>query len=84
MKHTIFILALIGAVTARPTTMSKKREVPQEHAHENIVAAVNTLLQENNPDNISDAVFGLLGAKAAAEGAGKITDPGEFVVTRNI
>jgi hypothetical protein len=78
MKHSILALAFIGAVAARPATLMKKREVPQEHSHENIVAAVNDLLQQNNPDNIQDAVFGLLGAKAAAEGAGNIADPGEL------
>ncbi|KAL6707635.1 hypothetical protein ACN47E_003985 [Coniothyrium glycines] len=74
MKHSVLALALIGAVAARPASFMKKREVPQEHAHENIVSAVNDLLFQNNPDDIQDAVFGLLGAKAAAEGAGQITD----------
>ncbi|KAJ1309976.1 hypothetical protein OPQ81_006734 [Rhizoctonia solani] len=50
------------------------REVPQEHSHERILRAANTALKLNNPDNIQDAVFGLLGNAAAAAGAGKITD----------
>ncbi|KAJ4375018.1 hypothetical protein N0V83_002097 [Neocucurbitaria cava] len=74
MKHSIIALAFIGAVAARPTALLTKREVPQEHSHENIVAAVNTALQLNNPDNIQDAVFGLLGAAAAIKGAGNIAD----------
>ena len=48
--------------------------MPQEHSHRNIILAVNTLLQQNNPDNIQDAVFGLLGAAAAKNGAGSIAD----------
>ncbi|CAO2654146.1 Nn.00g108790.m01.CDS01 [Neocucurbitaria sp. VM-36] len=75
MKHSILALALIGAVAARPAAIFKKREVPQEHSHENIVVAVNDLLFKNNPDDIQDAVFGLLGAAAAANGAGDIADP---------
>ncbi|EMD66560.1 hypothetical protein COCSADRAFT_83905 [Bipolaris sorokiniana ND90Pr] len=51
-----------------------KREVPQEHSHRNVNLAVNTLLQQNNPANIQDPVFALLGAAAAAEGAGDIAD----------
>ncbi|KAG8763526.1 hypothetical protein FRC11_002039 [Ceratobasidium sp. 423] len=51
------------------------REVPQEHSHESILRAANTALKLNNPDNIQDAVFGLLGNAAASAGAGKITDP---------
>jgi hypothetical protein len=47
-------------------------EVPQEHSHERFLQAVNVLLQLDNPDNIVDAVFGLLGNAAAAEGAGDI------------
>jgi hypothetical protein len=75
MKHSVIALALIGAVVARPASLSmEKREVPQEHSHENILTTVTTSLKLDNPDNIGDAVFGLLGAKAAAEGAGKIAD----------
>jgi hypothetical protein len=74
MKNSMIALMLIGAVAARPTTKAIKREVPQEHSHENILIQVNSQLTKDNPDNISDAVFGLLGAKAAAEGAGNIAD----------
>jgi hypothetical protein len=77
MKNSIIALTLIGAVVARPAGIMKKREVPQEHAHENIVSAVNTLLKLDNPDNISDAVFGLLGNAAGIKGAGNIADAGK-------
>lgn len=51
-----------------------KREVPQEHAHEDILRTVRPILNLNNPDRIQDVVFGLLGATAAATGAGNIRD----------
>ncbi|KAF2807732.1 uncharacterized protein BDZ99DRAFT_391293 [Mytilinidion resinicola] len=51
-----------------------KREVPQEHSHNAQVASVNTNLKLNNPDNIVDAIFGLLGNAAGAAGQGDITD----------
>ncbi|KAF2495537.1 hypothetical protein BU16DRAFT_461264 [Lophium mytilinum] len=51
-----------------------KREVPQEHSHNAQVASVNTNLKLNNPDNIQDAIFGLLGNAAGAAGQGDITD----------
>ncbi|EMD97142.1 hypothetical protein COCC4DRAFT_171075, partial [Bipolaris maydis ATCC 48331] len=51
-----------------------KREVPQEQAHRNVNLAVSTILQQNNPAKIQDPVFGLLGAAAAAKGAGDIAD----------
>jgi N-acetylglucosamine kinase-like BadF-type ATPase len=57
--------------------MSRKREVPQEHSHRNILNVVNTFLFQDNPDDIQDSVFGLLGAAAAAEGAGNIADAGK-------
>jgi hypothetical protein len=74
MKHQILAVMLAGAVAANPIAIMRKREVPQEHAHRNVVLAVNTLLAQNNPDNIQDAVFGLLGAAAAKNGAGNIAD----------
>lgn len=78
MKNSLIALALVGAAAAHPTAFMSKREVPQEHAHENILRAVDTLLQKNNPDNIKGSVFALLGAKAAAEGAGNIKDTGKL------
>ncbi|KAK1988794.1 hypothetical protein LZ30DRAFT_577279 [Colletotrichum cereale] len=47
-------------------------EVPQEHSHEKYLRAVNALLKQDNPLNIQDAVFGLLGNAAAAKGAGDV------------
>ncbi|KAK2041380.1 hypothetical protein LZ31DRAFT_472529 [Colletotrichum somersetense] len=47
-------------------------EVPQEHSHEKYLRAVNALLKQDNPLNIQDAVFGLLGNAAAADGAGDV------------
>lgn len=78
MKYEIFVIALIGAVAAHPAPRATRREVPQEHAHENILRAVNNILMQDNPDEIADAVFGLLGAEAAANGAGDIADAGKF------
>ncbi|KAK1447119.1 hypothetical protein CPAR01_04333 [Colletotrichum paranaense] len=49
-------------------------EVPQEHSHEKYLRAVNALLKQDNPNNIQDAVFGLLGNAAAAAGAGDVTN----------
>lgn len=74
MKHQILTVMLASAVAANPIAILRKREVPQEHSHRNVILAVNTLLQQNNPDNIQDAVFGLLGAAAAKNGAGSIAD----------
>lgn len=74
MKYHFLSVMLVGAVAANPIAILRKREVPQEHAHRNVILAVNTLLAQNNPDNIQDAVFGLLGAAAAKNGAGNIAD----------
>ncbi|KIJ53353.1 hypothetical protein M422DRAFT_242497 [Sphaerobolus stellatus SS14] len=54
---------------------SIRREVPQEHSHEQFLTTVRASLNLNNPDQIVDPVFGLLGDAAAAQGLGKITDP---------
>lgn len=78
MKHQILLaLPLISSVVARPTI--QRRSVPREHAHEDILRSVDALLKLDNPDNIQAAVFGLLGAAAAADGAGNIADPGEHL-----
>lgn len=76
------LMVLLGVASARPDASRRfaprsrvmRREVPQEHSHENVLTVVNEFLKKDNPDNISDAVFGLLGNKAAAEGAGDVTD----------
>lgn len=44
-----------------------------EHSHEKFLTSVRASLNLNNPDQIVDPVFGLLGNAAAAAGAGKIT-----------
>lgn len=73
MKQQILTIMLAGAVAANPIAILR-REVPQEHSHRNVILAVNTLVAQDNPDNIQDAVFGLLGAAAAQNGAGNIAD----------
>jgi hypothetical protein len=60
------LLALFGLVTAAPTLQA--REVPQEHSHEQFLTTVRASLSKNNPDGITDPVFGLLGNAAAAGG----------------
>lgn len=87
MKQNFLIaLPLLGAASARllhrgvpqegsHVVINAKREVPQEHSHRDINLAVTTVLNLNNPDEIQDPIFGLLGAAAAATGAGNIADP---------
>ncbi|KIH86595.1 hypothetical protein SPBR_08498 [Sporothrix brasiliensis 5110] len=77
MKTTGAVLAFAGAAAARDISLYKavlKREVPQEHSHQNILDVVNPILQQNNPLAIQDAVFGLLGNAAAAKGAPNVKD----------
>lgn len=50
------------------------REVPQEHSHNLFLDLVRTSLLLDNPLEIEDPVFGLLGNAAAAGGAGSVTD----------
>ncbi|KAG8797651.1 hypothetical protein FRC17_007684, partial [Serendipita sp. 399] len=45
------------------------------HSHDNILIPLRPVLALNNPDNILDVVFGLLGNAAASTGAGNIADP---------
>ncbi|MCJ1310139.1 hypothetical protein MMC25_003800 [Agyrium rufum] len=78
MKASFAISALFAfvAVDARPfpVTLIHRREVPQEHSHEQFITTVRTSLATNNPLNIKDPVFALLGNAAAAAGAGSVTD----------
>ncbi|OCL06606.1 hypothetical protein AOQ84DRAFT_390066, partial [Glonium stellatum] len=79
MKQQILISLplLLSAAYARPSAPREgliKREVPQEHSHNSFIATVNANLKTNNPANIQDAVFGLLGDAAASKGQGDITD----------
>lgn len=70
MKYFIVAASLFALAVSYPI----KREVPQEHSHNGIIATVRTSLALNNPDAISDPIFGLLGDAAAAAGLGKITN----------
>ncbi len=78
MKHEIAALLLVvGLSTASPYAHQShhlKREVPQEHSHNKFLDLVRTSLNVNNPLQIADPVFGLLGNGAAAGGAGKVTN----------
>lgn len=83
MKSFIACTLLVAAASALPTKRSvasltththSTREVPQEHSHEQFLVAVKTLLDLNNPDEIQDSVFGLLGNAAGSLGQGKIAD----------
>lgn len=57
-----------------PKRMLRGREVPGEHAHQDVLDICNKNLQLNNPANIEDCVFGLLGDAAGAAGQGDITN----------
>ncbi|KAK3987203.1 hypothetical protein QBC44DRAFT_128204 [Cladorrhinum sp. PSN332] len=76
MKYSSAILALAGLASAREVSLYSKgaikREVPQEHSHERTLRAANVALKLDNPLNILDAVFSLLGNAAAANGAGDV------------
>lgn len=67
MKSTstvVSVLALTALSVARPVPGKGKiepREVPQEHSHEQFLTSVRDSLRIDNPDNIGDPVFGLLG-----------------------
>ncbi|KZT67788.1 hypothetical protein DAEQUDRAFT_766940 [Daedalea quercina L-15889] len=63
-------LALVATVWSLPF----KREVPQEHSHNIVLASVRPMLALNNSQNIEDPVFALLGDAAAAAGAGSVTN----------
>lgn len=78
MKYGTALITLAGLTSAREiglyTRKVSKREVPQEHSHEPILRAVNTALQLNNPLEIQDTVFALLGNAAAADGAPNVAN----------
>jgi len=73
--RSLALLAIYLVSSCNALPILRTREVPQEHSHEAILRATNTALKLNNPDNIQDAVFGLLGNAAATTGKGKIADP---------
>lgn len=68
------ILALVAWIALTDASPLLRREVPQEHSHNAILASVRTSLNKNNPAKISDPVFGLLGNAAAAAGQGSISN----------
>ncbi|WVQ77935.1 hypothetical protein IAT38_000015 [Cryptococcus sp. DSM 104549] len=65
---------LVPGAEASPIKRHMKREVPQEHSHEKFLTTVRASLQVNNPLNIQDPVFGLLGNAAASAGQGQVTN----------
>ncbi|TYJ51452.1 hypothetical protein B9479_007975 [Cryptococcus floricola] len=67
------LLALAPGLDASPIRMVK-REVPQEHSHEQFLTTVRASLNIDNPQNIQDPVFALLGNAAAAAGQGDVTN----------
>lgn len=67
------LVCFVSGYSALPTLL--KREVPQEHSHESIVRLCDQALKVNNPDNIFDAIFGLLDTDGATIGKGSIADP---------
>lgn len=88
MKFSAACIALsIGVATASPVFRSpivpkqvtrsktiRKRQVPQEHSHDFVLNITKEFLDLDNPNEIADPVFGMLGDAAAEEGAGKITN----------
>lgn len=83
MRNQALLCALAFGVINNAAPVSKAnarvqflhvREVPQEHSHNTFIDSVRISLATNNPDNIQDPVFGLLGNAAAAAGQGSISD----------
>ncbi|KAJ7670282.1 hypothetical protein B0H17DRAFT_948942 [Mycena rosella] len=72
LSYKTVLLALL--LSSPSLALPIRREVPQEHSHQQFLTSVQTSLIKNNPDGIVDSVFGLLGNAAAAAGLGKITD----------
>lgn len=80
MKYetAVILLAFFGLGHAAPIAEKRSqllpryairgREVPQEHSHNKFLDSVRTSLNLDNPDEIQDPVFGLLGNAAAAVG----------------
>ncbi|KAE9403943.1 hypothetical protein BT96DRAFT_917128 [Gymnopus androsaceus JB14] len=73
-KSVCLALLYAAAMNAAPISLLR-REVPQEHSHENILILMrDAIATGSNPQNIGDPVFGLLGDAAAAGGLGSTTD----------
>ncbi|KAK2595455.1 hypothetical protein QQS21_006795 [Conoideocrella luteorostrata] len=68
---TFFAFAFGSTLHNNPLEL---REIPQEHSHDIFVSVTQEALLRNNPKNIQDAVFGLVGIQSAAKGAGDVTD----------
>lgn len=60
------IIAVLAGIAAA--------EAPQEHSHEAILQATQVMLDLNNPLQIENAVFGLLGDAGAKGGSGTVTN----------
>ncbi|KAK7517774.1 hypothetical protein IWZ03DRAFT_414606 [Phyllosticta citriasiana] len=70
-KSLILIIFVLSAAFARPL---HRRQVPDDPSYGQVLSSVNTNLKANNPDGISDAMFGLLVRSQAAVGQGSVTD----------
>ncbi|KAJ3768021.1 hypothetical protein EV361DRAFT_437938 [Lentinula raphanica] len=76
MLFKSFVLALAYTAATNIAAPILRREVPQEHSHENILILMrDAIATGSNPQNLGDPVFGLLGDAAAASGLGDTTDP---------
>ncbi|KJA21216.1 hypothetical protein HYPSUDRAFT_67958 [Hypholoma sublateritium FD-334 SS-4] len=73
-RNLVTLLTVACSLSSTFSAPIQRREVPQEHSHEQFLTTVRASLNLNNPNAIQDPVFGLLGNAAAAGGAGKITD----------
>lgn len=71
-QSIISALVLASSAHASPSRLVR-REVPQEHSHEQFLTTVRASLNLHNPLPIADPVFGLLGNKAAAGGTSKVS-----------
>lgn len=67
----ILVIGFASSIAALPF----RREVPQEHSHEKYLTSVRASLALDNPQNLGDPVFALLGNAAAADGLGDTADP---------
>ncbi|KPA35278.1 cell wall mannoprotein [Fusarium langsethiae] len=69
----VFRVPSLPKIASRSKTI-RKRQVPQEHSHDIVLNITKEFLDLDNPKEIADPVFGLLGDAAAEEGAGKVTN----------
>jgi hypothetical protein len=65
-ETTAALVALLGAASGLP--FIAEREVPQEHSHNKFISSVTKSVELNNKLGLKDAVFPILGNKAAVEG----------------